>query len=1533
MKRQLLIFIIIISLLPITPVYALECSQSYVFYEDFENEIFDFEAWQADAVHETSNTFGTSRGALKVDVKGGFGDVRFPVKFELGETYNFTARIRLDDAISDQWQFILRYDDQPSAYYEFPPSTSAISGEWVTITQSYTHNGYGSCYDPTVDTDGDGFAEVGLNAQLSLRVANASVSEFTYYMDEVAVEKITSVDDDISAGNIRLSAEMNDYGNIMLKAVSDGQMQGFYRFLRGDGTESDEMGCVRSGTVSGTSVSYKLQEDDFGSYFAFEIIPEQGSLKGQRQIIYTENVLDKSRIIKKEPWINSLNGEFSANPCYLTYNDFEVGKNQVKVSNGKIGLKHMIYDTYEGSNGALKVDYDPTGRAYIPIELEVDKSYRFSAKIKLDGEYDLNADRYAFVLEHENNAGCEFIVNGIEPSQEWQTITYDYTFKGTSYGTTEDGSYGVVQAEPKAIFSIRVGDGSEEVSYLIDDVYIENIENSDEKITAKDLSLCVVSENFGSPVLKGIYDSEHSVFYRVLSSADKSFNKFSTVSSGCTDKGEINYRISEKDFGKYFRVEITPFDGDVKGDSLYTDGGESLEIPYTVDVNHSEISESGEITVNVSVINYGESKQMSVFVAGYGKSGEFFGCGKTDATVEDDYTFSLTKNLTENVSYAKIMVLNKKSIMPYITAITVTRDNIYVDGERGDDSNSGSKDEPFKTIERAKQEIRNKKNNNMNGDITVYIKNGTYTLTHPLEFTQEDSGVGDNNVIYKGYGDGEVIIDGGMHVNGEWTLYDATKNIYRTYVGTNINTRQLFVNGLRATRARSEAGLSGAEENPVITDSTGHISTDTFIADLEHPEDLEFVYYCAWTNPRCGVESVEKLTDDTIRIIMEQPGWKSLTNKDNLSITKGPDYYENAYELIDRAGEWYLNKHDGYLYYKPHSFENMETADFVLPVVEKLIDIKGESAGNRAENIHFENITFKYSTWLRPSTSMGHSDAQDNVLRYLSDDGTEMIDTVVDGAIEIELARNIDFTKCKFSKLGTTAIRMVDAVSDSDISLCEFFDLSASAIQIGDIKWDDYSNPSDNRKIMRNNNITNNYFRNIPQEYHSAAVISAGYPSHSNISNNEIFDASYSGIHVCWGWNNQKSVIENFVINKNYIHEILNDKLKDGGGIYFCGGTACNDNYPNIVKENYIQNQHDIFAMLYADYGTTGISYMNNVMDNSGSDSKGVYWFMGNSTLGIMEGLKFTDNYTNIFNPTDSGIVDLTSTNYVFDGNWNESAKSIIENAGIEDEYKELFPNHLQILEADDYLFLVPNESYTIELTGKTRKDVSYDLSNVLIEYESSDNNVATVDEEGCVTAVSNGTATITVYAVENGFCIKKDISVIVTSDEESTYVFKCDFETDGDIDDFELSNTQCTIENTDTYLNSNGSGRVKYTNNDGRLIKSINLKNNTTYEFGVAMKVMNTPISNPNLRLVVLFIDESGGLSGYTDYPLSIVPTKEWGYYTFKWEFDITQQNNGGVPVNPENAKFFIRVGHSGENSTMEYLIDDLYIRQLDNY
>src|SRR5258708_3607437 len=90
----------------------------------------------------------------------------------------------------------------------------------------------------------------------------------------------------------------------------------------------------------------------------------------------------------------------------------------------------------------------------------------------------------------------------------------------------------------------------------------------------------------------------------------------------------------------------------------------------------------------------------------------------------------------------------------------------------------------------------------MQGDLVVQLADGVYRLTAPLAFTVADSGGNGHRVTWQAAPSSHPVISGGQRITG-WTMHDAAKNIWQATVGTGLDARQLYVDGLLATRARA----------------------------------------------------------------------------------------------------------------------------------------------------------------------------------------------------------------------------------------------------------------------------------------------------------------------------------------------------------------------------------------------------------------------------------------------------------------------------------------------------------------------------------------------------------------------------------------------------------------------------------------------------------------------------------------------------------------------------------------------------------
>lgn len=596
------------------------------------------------------------------------------------------------------------------------------------------------------------------------------------------------------------------------------------------------------------------------------------------------------------------------------------------------------------------------------------------------------------------------------------------------------------------------------------------------------------------------------------------------------------------------------------------------------------------------------------------------------------------------VSLLTILVM-LAGFLPNATAFAATQAVYYVDPVNGNDNNNGTSiGSAFRTITKARDNVRTI-NSSMTGDIIVYLRSGTYTLTSTLQFNQSDSGTNGYKVIYKNYGTEVPVISGGKSITG-WTLHDSSKNIWEAGVGTSDNFRQLYVNGVRATRARS-AGAPGIG----VKNADGYINSGSAMENWGNQDKIELVGKIEWRNPRVVLSSVTPS-----QIYCKQPYWNDELNEPAFFQMGSPEYIENAYELIDAEGEWYLNTSTHVLYYKPRSGENMSSAAVIAPLLEKLIEAKG-TLDNRIHDFKLEGLTFSYATYLLPST-IGFRDLQASTVTQSGYTGT--FDGRCDHSdampanISVEAADKIEITNCNFSSLGSAGLDLI-YTTNSSVNNSEFKDISGSGIQIlGKV-----TEPTldDIRKLCTDNDIYNNKIHDAAVEYKSGVGIFVGYTEDTLIAHNEIYNLPYSGVTVGWGWGSRDSAISRYnKIENNYIHDVMSYE-NDGGAIYTLGAQ------PNSTcKGNYVKNQTNNYGALYFDEGSAYYTVDNNVVENAPR-----YLHIWTGTI---HDITVNNTYTTTSNYINSGTRCTVTNTYVYpSANWPQVALDIINNSGVKPGY------------------------------------------------------------------------------------------------------------------------------------------------------------------------------------------------------------------------------------------------------------------------
>ena len=477
----------------------------------------------------------------------------------------------------------------------------------------------------------------------------------------------------------------------------------------------------------------------------------------------------------------------------------------------------------------------------------------------------------------------------------------------------------------------------------------------------------------------------------------------------------------------------------------------------------------------------------------------------------------------------------------------------------------------FARSKRARDAVR-AINADMTSDITIYLRGGTHARTDTFTLGAQDSGSNGYNVIYRAFPGETAVVSGGRVISG-WIRRG---DVWQAEAGPSVETRQLYVNGVRAIRARSAGGLRDAQPT-----TTGYTTSDADIQNWRNIQDVEIVINSLWKQFRCGIQSIAGTT-----VTLKQPCWDNVNSHYALNGSE-TTRIENAYELLDTPGEWYVNRATGRVYYKPRAGEDMTTAHVVMPVVETLLRVSG-SPDMPVHHVHFLGITFSYAGWTRPNDADGFAEVQANWhLRGVGGIGG-VAWTRISANVVVDHSRNVRFERNIFAHLGAAGLSLGAGSRDNAVVGNTFTDISGTALMLGDVNNAKTTDPS---ATPAGNRLENNYIHHVGVEYQGGVGIWIGYAQNTLVAHNELHDLPYTAISIGWGWGEEDPSIaqDNHVVaNRIYDHVTT---LIDGGGIYSLSAQP-----GNVYSGNVIQQQHRDYGAIYLDNKSRYITVHDNVL-------------------------------------------------------------------------------------------------------------------------------------------------------------------------------------------------------------------------------------------------------------------------------------------------------------------------------------------------
>ena len=442
----------------------------------------------------------------------------------------------------------------------------------------------------------------------------------------------------------------------------------------------------------------------------------------------------------------------------------------------------------------------------------------------------------------------------------------------------------------------------------------------------------------------------------------------------------------------------------------------------------------------------------------------------------------------------------------------------YVSPE-GNDTNPGTKAQPFQTLEKAKQSGRLQLKTAPGKSVVVNIQGGNYYLESPVIFTAEDSGTENAPVVYKAAEGEEPVFTGSRELKSWQVLNNPEKLKLLTpevkgkiYVSdlksdgisnfgdaTEIGKRpELFCNGQLQTLARwpnkgfVKAGLAKGKTTLPPTYINKHGTKEGVFEYLDKRQNcwakeidvrLGGYWYWDWSDE---FQKVAKM-DTVAHIIYIKEPYHHYGYKDSLRY-----FGLNLFCEIDEPGEWYLDRQEGLLYWYPPEGVNPENVQVTLSVFSApfMVETRGCS------NLKLQGLTFQEGRG---------------------------------SAISVTGGKNCLVADCRAERFGEDAIH-IDGGTGHGISGCYLNTFGCSGI---DIKGGDRKNLTPANHFIENTVVEN--FSLFKRTY-EPAVLAEGCGI--RISNNRFRNSSSSAMRLEGN---------NITVEYNEISHVVNESDDQGG--------------------------------------------------------------------------------------------------------------------------------------------------------------------------------------------------------------------------------------------------------------------------------------------------------------------------------------------------------------------------------------------------
>ncbi len=510
-----------------------------------------------------------------------------------------------------------------------------------------------------------------------------------------------------------------------------------------------------------------------------------------------------------------------------------------------------------------------------------------------------------------------------------------------------------------------------------------------------------------------------------------------------------------------------------------------------------------------------------------------------------------------SISDKRIEQLTQKRPVSFYVSL---KGNDQWSGRRSDPNAAGT-DGPFRTLEKARDALRQARNDprfDLKKSVVI-VRGGLYELDKPFELARQDGGGNDYPVVWKAADGEKVQLSGGRYLNKIEPVRDlSVLNCFAPEVRSKIFQIDLKASGIGEYGSPNGGGVEPFfNDKPMFVsrypnegfmkisevDSAGSVKNirgtigikegwffvkDKRVLQWKKEKDawVHGYWFWDWAEQRHKIESIDEKTLE----IKTVPPYHTYGYRKNMMF-----YGFNLLSEIDKPGEYYIDREKGILYFYPP--EKIKKNSFLLTVIPNIVLMQNVS------NLIFSGFDLEASTGI--------------ALKASSCDG-------------------VLIAGCQFRNIGGEGVSL--SGKNSTVFGCHFYQIGRGAVICS---GGNRTTLAPGLNCVLNNDI-HDYGR--IQRIFACGVSTSGVGN--RIAHNRISDAPHMGIYfggndylfeyneiynVCYESNDAGAVyagrnwtMRGNVIRYNYLHDLCGFEKKGCVGIYLDDMFSSADIYGNL---------------------------------------------------------------------------------------------------------------------------------------------------------------------------------------------------------------------------------------------------------------------------------------------------------------------------------------------------------------------------------